>query len=331
MCTLLQKQSDRRLPQSDVYELDLFFADGDPLPTDQKKETAASSNPSLPAPSSSCKEHSGGGRKRLEGCTQVCERLYEFSPSDIRNLKDAGFRVRLIGQDVAEYYQSISGVVCIKARRSRYSLVERATGTETVVTAAAQPRFLPKTKVGDLFLADAVYGKYGMHLPWNRMEKHMALSNTGINRQDLDRYFLAATQRLGSLRGLFRKRLVQAKAIYADETPTVVQGSDLRKDYFWVFNASDVMLFSCPGGRSGEKALKDLRGYDGAFMCDGYAAYPAVLGKALLCVCMAHVRRPYADYRRSVGPEKAVGRPLGLTRRGSQGAVPPAAVRSWMN
>ncbi len=197
----------------------------------------------------------------------------------------------------------------MRVRRISYTLKD-GEGVETVITAKAPDRFLPKTKVGDLFLADVCHKKYAMHIPYNRSAQLLKLDGCNLSRQDLDRYQMQVFERLGKMDGFFEERALQSDILYIDEVPTVTQRSAKKKDYVWIFNNKGFAWYRYFPGRAGGGPLAAFNGWDGFCMTDAYATYPAYLKGATLGICLAHVRRRFIDYRKITGSEAPVKVPL---------------------
>ncbi len=300
--SLLDGSADVRRESSPVGELDLFAEDIRPLESDAPLLEGMSE----PEAKKARVHHP---KKGLTGATHVAERVYRLDDEKLAALREAGFTVRELGEDVSEYYQTINSMVRMRVRRVSYTVRDRE-GVETVITAKAPDRFLPKTKVGDLFLADVCHRKYAVHTPYNRTAQLLKLDGCNISRQDLDRYQMQIFERLGAMDGLFEQKALENRILYIDEVPTATQGSSKKKNYVWVINNKGLAWYRYFEGRAGEGPLGAFGNWDGFCMTDAFSAYPAHLKKATLGICLAHVRRRYIDYRKVTGSEEAVKIPL---------------------
>ena len=303
--SLLDGSADVRCAQSPIGDLDLFAddlqiagQDGDRLlPASDGKEAKAKTPTPFP-------------KKGLAGCTHVVEKVHALSEEQIRTIEDSGFLVRILGEEVSEYYQVLNSVIRFRVIRMKYSVRDKATGEDRVVTANAPARFLPKTKVGDLFLGDFFHKKYAMHVPFNRYSQALRLDGCNLSRQDLDRYHMQVYERIWKMEELLEEKARAAEVLYIDEVPTATQKSSKKKNYIWVFNSDGFAWYRYFEGRAGADPLASFKDYTGFCMTDAYAAYPAYLHAATLCVCLAHCRRRYVDYRKITGSEAAVKFPL---------------------
>ncbi|HAF85498.1 MAG TPA: IS66 family transposase [Sphaerochaeta sp.] len=303
--SLLDGTADVRCEQSTVADLDLFAED-------QQITGQDGDRPLLESDTAEGKDKKAirNTKKDLTGCTHVVERVYALTEEQIRMLEDSGMQVRVLGEDVSEFYQSINVMIRFKAKMLKYSLRDKVTGEESIVTAKSVARFLPKTKVGDLFLGDFFHKKYAMHVPFNRYSQALRLDGCNISRQDLDRYHMQVYERIWKMEELLEEKARASEVLYIDEVPTVTQKSPKKKNYIWVFNTDEFAWYRYFEGRAGADPLGHFKDYSGFCMTDAYAAYPAYLHAATLCACLVHCRRRYVDYRKITGSEAAVKFPL---------------------
>lgn len=303
--SLLDGTADVRCEQSTVADLDLFAEDPQIIGQDGDKPLLGTDTAEDKA-----KKTINNTKKDLTGCTHVVEKIYELTEEQIKMLEDSGLQVRVLGEDVSEFYQTINVMIRLKARMKKYSLRDNVTGEESIVTAKSVARFLPKTKVGDLFLGDFFYKKYALHVPFNRYSQALRLDGCNISRQDLDRYHMQVYKRIWKMEQLLEEKARATDVLYIDEVPTVTQKSSKKKNYIWVFNTDEFAWYRYFEGRAGADPLGHFNDYSGFCMTDAYAAYPAHLHAATLCACLVHCRRRYVDYRRITGSEAAVKFPL---------------------
>ncbi|NCB02981.1 MAG: IS66 family transposase [Spirochaetia bacterium] len=303
--SLLNGRADVRCAQSSEKDLDLFSED---LQIIEDENRLLLPLPQEVIDTQIKKPHYS--RKELSGYHNVAEKIYTLDEEEIRILQESGFKVRDLGEDVSEFYQIINAVICVKVKRKKYAIREIATGEDSIITVKADPRFLPKTKVGDIFLGDACYKKYALHIPFNRYSQSLKLDGCNLSRQDFDRYHLQIYERLHNMEFLFEKKAKTSEVLYIDEVPTVTQKSKKKKNYIWIFNNNEFAWYRYFEGRGGEDPLSNFRTYKGYCMTDAYSSYPAYLHEATLCICLAHCRRRYIDYRKVTGSEADVKIPL---------------------
>ena len=303
--SLLDGTADVRCEQSTVADLDLFAEDPQIIGQGGQRPELDSGNEAGKA-----KNTIQNTKKDLTGCTHVVEKMYALTEEQIKMLEQSGLQVRVLGEEVSEYYQTVNIMIRFKAIKVKYSVRDKVTGEESIVTADSVARFLPKTKVGDLFLGDFFHKKYAMHVPFNRYSQALKLDGINMSRQDLDRYHMQVYGRIWKMEELLEEKARASDVLYIDEVPTVTQKSSKKKNYIWVFNTNEFAWYRYFEGRAGADPLGHFNDFSGFCMTDAYAAYPAHLHAATLCACLAHCRRRYVDYRRITGSETAVKFPL---------------------
>ena len=98
------------------------------------------------------------------------------------------------------------------------------------------------------------------------------------------------------------KLIVQQPVIHADETPIQVLKEPGRraqqKSYMWVYTTSkraeiQIRCFSYEDSRSGERANRFLKDFNGILISDGYGGYLKV--EVIRAGCWAHMRRKWVE------------------------------------
>ncbi len=174
-------------------------------------------------------------------------------------------------------------------------------------------------------VADSIYKKYVMALPFDRQAKDYARQNIPVSKDNMCKWSINAAFRIfAPIVKEMRASLMKEAAIHCDETYTqVVQEKNHKKSYVWVMTTAEyqdkkpVMLYNYRPGRSDADARAVLGSYNGYVMCDGYACYHSVLnrnkktGDAPLSIkpvaCMVHIRREFVDALKAL-PQKEWGK-----------------------
>lgn len=168
-----------------------------------------------------------------------------------------------------------------------------------VSCAAVTTRILPKGKLSDKVIVDALVKKYGDFLPAYRQSMILKRdANIDLSRKTLVGVILKAGELLQNLMPALRADLFSGKYIQADETPVPCQSPEVvgrnHQAYLWEFSRPDgpvVFEFQMSRGREGPKQF--LRGFTGILQSDGYAAYDK-LGEGIeYAACMTHARREF--------------------------------------
>ena len=187
-----------------------------------------------------------------------------------------------------------------------------------VACAPVASRILPKGKLSDAVIVDALVKKYGDFLPAYRQSTILKRdANIDLSRKTLVSVILKAGELLQNLMPALRADLFSGKYIQADETPVPCQSPEVvgrnHQAYLWEFSrpAGPVVFeFQMSRGREGPKQF--LRGFTGILQSDGYAAYDK-LGEGIeYAACMTHARR---EFQKAHQLQKLDPRPLEILER----------------
>ena len=176
------------------------------------------------------------------------------------------------------------------------------------------------SQVAPSTIADSIYKKYALALPFDRIDKDYKRQGIPITKDNMCKWSMKAAE-------IFFKPIVEhlheilmgEVAIHCDETYTQVIEKN-KKSYVWVMTTAEyqkthpIMLYNYRDGRSDADARAVLAGYHGYVMCDGYGCYTSVLkenkktGAPAMDIkpvaCMVHVKREFVDALKSVPKDK---------------------------
>jgi transposase len=170
-----------------------------------------------------------------------------------------------------------------------------------VATAPAPARIVPKSKLSDEFIIEALSKKFHEHQPVYRQCAVLA-GNHGIDlsRATLTSGILAAGDLLRAVVRAQADELRQTSYLQADETPVPVQTGETpgrnHRAYLWEYSRpGGPVVFDFQMGRGREGPERFLKGFRGVLQCDGYAAYDK-LGEAIVYAgCLTHARRGFIE------------------------------------
>ena len=162
-------------------------------------------------------------------------------------------------------------------------------------------QIVPKGKLSNEFIIEALAQKYQQHLPVYRQCATLA-ENHGIelSRKTLTDAILAAGGLLSAVVKAQAAELIAGHYIQADETPVPCQTPEKtghnHRAYIWEFSVpAGPVVFDFQMGRGRDGPKEFLKNFQGKLQSDGYAAY-ADLGEKIIYVgCMAHARRGFVD------------------------------------
>jgi transposase len=230
-------------------------------------------------------------------------------PEDQRRCA-CGCELRVIGAEESEQLDVIPARIQVLHHiRERYA----CSGCETAPILAplpAQP--IPKSNASAGLLAHIAVAKYQDGLPLHRQEHILARSGIDLPRQTLARWMIRVAELAQPVVNLLWDELLSNPVVHCDETTVqVLKEPDkppTSNSYMWALAAGpparSVVLFDYDPSRSGEVPKRQLAGFSGYLMTDGYEGYNSLSaqnGVKHLC-CMVHARRRFRDAQRAQPP-----------------------------
>jgi len=186
--------------------------------------------------------------------------------------------------------------VILREKRGSHCVEEQG-----VATAPAPAKIVPKSKLSNELIIEALARKYGQHIPVYRQCADLA-DNHGIDlsRATLTAGVLAAGGLLTAVARAQADELRRRSYLQADETPVPVRTGEKpgrhHKAYFWEFSQpGGPVVFDFQMGRGREGPERFLKGFCGTVQCDGYAAYDKLGEDIVFAGCMAHARRGFVE------------------------------------
>lgn len=170
-----------------------------------------------------------------------------------------------------------------------------------VVTAPVPAKIVPKSKLANEVIIEAVVQKYQQHKPVYRFCGELA-QNHGVelSRKTVTGEVLACGELLRPVVAAQAQALLQGAYLQADETPVPVQTGEKtgrnHKAYFWEYSVPGgpvVFDFQMGRGREGPKTF--LQGFRGILQSDGYVAYDDLGEGIVYAGCLTHVRRGFVE------------------------------------
>ena len=204
----------------------------------------------------------------------------------------------VIGYEITEELDVEPAVYFVR-RTKREKRASHCLPEQGVATAPCPAKILPRSKLSDAFIIEALIQKYEEHKPIYRqcvsLERAAGLE---LSRETLTSSVLAAGALLQPVAEALAKELRAGNYIQADETPVPCQTRSKQgknhQAYMWEISRPGgpvVFYFLMSRGRAGP--LEFLKGFRGVLQTDGYAAYDK-LGEGIVhAACAAHVRRQF--------------------------------------
>lgn len=239
------------------------------------------------------------GREKLPAHLERREEVIPCGPEDCR-CSQCGAERPVMG------YESREELVCEPAKFWVRVIQREKRGAhcqeeEGVATAPAPAQIVPKSKLSNEFIMEAVVRKYQQHLPVYRQCAVLAQDHgIELSRKTLTDAILAAGGLLRAVVQAQRLELLAGGYVQADETTMPCQTAEKtgrnHRAFMWEFSRpGGVVVFDFQMGRGRAGPQEFLQGFRGKLQCDGYAAYDD-LGEGITYVaCLAHVRRGFVD------------------------------------
>lgn len=159
-----------------------------------------------------------------------------------------------------------------------------------------------------------ICNKYFAGLPLYRQEQIFKQQRFPLSRTVMANWVITVSELyLEKIYLRLCKLIVQQPVIHADETPIQVLHEPGRraqqKSYMWVYATSkrakiQIRCFSYENSRSGERANRFLKDFNGILISDGYGGYLKV--EVIRAGCWAHMRRKWVEAKpKSVSSESS--------------------------
>ena len=172
-----------------------------------------------------------------------------------------------------------------------------------IETAPAPPKLMPGGRYSiDIAISIAV-GKYGDHMPLERMASALGRQGLVIDSQTLWDQINALARILSPVHDALQATVLMQPVIGADETHWKLlghksAGGKTKRWQVWAITSEGAVCYRIKAGRSVEEAADVLGDFRGIVMCDGYAVYSSLHKKRpamRLANCWAHVRRKFVE------------------------------------
>jgi transposase len=239
------------------------------------------------------------GRQKLPEHLERLQVIIPCHPQDCR-CDQCGAERPIIGYDRSEELVCDPATfhVRVTLREKRGSHCQEEQG---VATAPAPAKIVPKSKLSNEFIIEALAKKYQQHMPVYRQCAVLS-DNHGIDlsRATLTTGILAAGELLTAVVRAQAEELRKSSYLQADETPVPVQTGEKpgrnHRAYLWEYSQpGGPVVFDFQMGRGREGPERFLKGFRGTLQCDGYLAYDKLGQDIIYAGCLAHARRGFVE------------------------------------
>ena len=217
-----------------------------------------------------------------------------------------GGTLKRLGEDVTEELEYVPG-------RFRVNRIVRpklsCACCETIHQALLPSRPIERGRPGPGLLAHVLVSKYADHLPLYRQSQIFERDGVDLERSTLADWVGKSTALLEPLADAIGRHVMDAAAIFADDTPVGVQAPGtgktktgrvwayVRDERPWDGKAQPAAWYRFTPDRKGKWPKDHLAGFEGWMHADGYAGFNELYRQGLVheVACMAHVRRKFFD------------------------------------
>lgn len=189
---------------------------------------------------------------------------------------------------------------------------------------APRPRDLFRNSIATpALVASIINGKYTNALPLERQAKTYKMNGINLATNTMANWVIRSTDMyLSLIYDRMHELIYDSKVIHADETPVKVMRIDNakikngKKTYMWVYRnrslkgTHPIVLYDWQDSRRSDHPREFLKTFSGTVVTDGYQVYHKLEKERedlKVADCWIHVRRPFADFIKSVGLTAAKG------------------------
>jgi transposase len=275
------------------------------------------------------------GREKLPAHLERRQVIIPCHPQDCR-CEHCGAERPIIGYETSEELVCEPATFYVRETR-REKRGSHCLEEQGVATAPVPAKIVPKSKLSDEFIIEALAQKFQQHLPVYRQCAVLSDNhNIQLSRKTVTDSLLAAGE---LLRAVVRAQAVQLLAgsyLQADETTVPVQTGEKtgrnHKAYLWQFSQpGGPVVFDFQMGRGREGPETFLKGFCGTLQCDGYAAYDKLGEDIVFAGCLTHARRGFVEANK-LAPQnplpveiiKSMGRLYAVEEKARKAGMGPA-------
>jgi transposase len=170
-----------------------------------------------------------------------------------------------------------------------------------VRTAPAPDRVIDKGLLSPGFLAHVITERFGMHMPYHRMEQKYAGEGLDLSRSVLQRSTAKCAELLEPIYEQLGREVLAQRILHTDDTPVTIARDETgkkAKGRVWVYADHDHRIwYDFTSSRRQEGPERLLGKFTGYLQADAYKGYDQffVPEGATEVACWAHARRKFVD------------------------------------
>lgn len=235
-------------------------------------------------------------RQKLPSHLPRVRTTYELSEEQLRC--GCGCQMQEIGEEVSSELVRVELTVVHEIAKKKYGC--RQCGG-TARTAQGPARVIDKGLLSPSFLAHVITERFGMHLPYNRMEQQYADEGLDLSRSVLQRSAAKCAELLEPIYEQLGKDVLEQPVIHTDDTPVTVAKNEQGQTVagrVWVYaDHSDRIWYDFTPSRKRDGPARVLGNFRGYLQADAYQGYDQLFvpDGATEVACWAHARRKFVD------------------------------------
>jgi transposase len=251
---------------------------------------------------------SGVREEMLAGLPKEIEE-YIINPED--NCPKCGSQLKVIGKQLirteVEFIPAklkVKQIVRQVAKCESCGTKGSANQSPVFVKASIPVPVLPHSISTPALVAQVMYQKFAMGLPFNRQEKDWFRMGLILTRADMANWIIRCSEEwLSPIYHKIHEQLKSCELLHMDETRIQCNKEENRKassnSFMWVMRSAasepvQAAYFHYSTSRSTEVAKNLLEGYKGYLITDAYSGYNKA-GDYTRCLCWSHCRRYYIE------------------------------------
>ena len=292
-----EKRGNRKLPESEagMRQLHLWLTQLVAEADRTAEKTGAHGSIEITPPKKP-ERTPGKRRQKLPSHLPRVRTTYELPEAQL--VCECGCRMHEIGEDVSSELLRVELTVVHEIAKKKYGCAKCGGAAKT---APGPARVIDKGLLSPSFLAHVITERFGMHLPYNRMEQQYADEGLDLSRSVLQRSAAKCGELLEPVYDQLGRDVIAQSVVHTDDTPvTVAQDAEGKTvaGRVWVYADHDNRIwydFTSSRRRDGpQRVLGEFRGF---LQADAYGGYDQLFvpDGAIEVACWAHARRKFVD------------------------------------
>jgi len=203
-----------------------------------------------------------------------------------------------IGEDVSSELLRVELTLVHEIAKKKYAC---RTCESAVRTAPGPDRVIDKGLLSPSFLAHVITERFGMHMPYHRMEQQYADEGLDLSRSVLQRSAAKCAEIMEPIHTQLGRDVMAEPVVHTDDTPVTVAQDEKGQTVagrVWVYaDHRDRIWYDFTPSRKRDGPARVLADFKGYLQADAYGGYDQLFvpDGATEVACWAHARRKFVD------------------------------------